>query len=92
MLGSFVLSFLVAVPLTIGIYGLLHTIYSALDLTWSIGFVELAVVWPVSVWLTAGFFSIVRFLTYIDLRIRQEGWEVELRIRAEALKLEQGAS
>ncbi len=77
--------------LTMGVYGTLMMIYSALDITWSTGFVELAVIWPMSLWLTAAFFAIVRFLTYIDLRIRQEGWEVELRIRAEALKMEQGA-
>jgi hypothetical protein len=28
------------------------------------------------------FFAVVRFLTYIDRRIRLEGWEVELRLRA----------
>ena len=89
LLGSMIVSMVFALPLSLSIYALLKVVYSALDLTWSIGFIELAVIWPVSLWITAGFFAIVRFLTYIDLRIRQEGWEVELRIRAEALKLEQ---
>lgn len=89
LIGCMIVAVVFAQPLAVAIYALLYIVYSALDVTWSIGFIELAVIWPVSLWLTAGFFAIVRFLTYIDLRIRQEGWEVELRIRAEALKLEQ---
>lgn len=34
------------------------------------------------IWLAAAFFAVARFLTYIDQRIRLEGWEVELRLRA----------
>jgi hypothetical protein len=43
-----------------------------------------AVLLPIALWITVWFLSIVRFLGYLDLRIRREGWEVELRIRAEA--------
>jgi hypothetical protein len=42
---------------------------------------------PVVVWIVLGFFAVVRFLAYLDLRIRREGWEVELRMRAEAARL-----
>lgn len=42
---------------------------------------------PVAIWLTVGYFTIVRFLSYLDLRIRTEGWEVELLLRAEAARL-----
>lgn len=42
---------------------------------------------PVAVWFVLGFFAIVRFLSYLDLRIRSEGWEVELLLRAEAARL-----
>lgn len=89
LLANLIVAVLFSLPLTVGVYSFLVVVYSALDVTWSVGFVELAVIWPVSLWIVAGFFAIIRFLTYIDLRIRQEGWEVELRIRAEALKLEQ---
>ncbi|HWB13599.1 MAG TPA: hypothetical protein VG826_30520 [Pirellulales bacterium] len=42
-------------------------------------------VWlPVASWIVLGYFAIVRFLSYLDLRIRAEGWEVELLLRAEA--------
>jgi len=42
---------------------------------------------PVSLWLSIGYFTVVRFLRYLDLRIRREGWEVELALRAEAAQL-----
>lgn len=45
--------------------------------------------WTVSMWLVAGYCGVVRFLAYIDLRIRQEGWAVELRMRAESQRLEE---
>lgn len=42
---------------------------------------------PASMWIVASFFAVVRYLSYLDLRIRREGWEVELLIRAEAERL-----
>ena len=42
---------------------------------------------PLTMWIVAGYFAVVRFLNYLDLRIRREGWEVELRMRAEAARL-----
>lgn len=44
---------------------------------------------PVSMWMAAGFLSIVRFLNYLDVRIEMEGWEAELLIRAEAEKVKE---
>ena len=35
-----------------------------------------------AVWLTIAFMAVTRFFGYIDQRIRLEGWEVELRLRA----------
>lgn len=43
---------------------------------------------PLTLWTIAGFFAVVRFLAYLDLRIRREGWEVELLMRAEGARLE----
>jgi hypothetical protein len=34
-----------------------------------------------AVWIAIAFFGIVRFLSYIDRRIRLEGWEIELRLK-----------
>lgn len=42
---------------------------------------------PLALWIVASFFAVVRFLSYLDLRIRREGWEVELILRAEADRL-----
>lgn len=42
---------------------------------------------PAALWTVAGYFTVVRYLSYLDLRIRREGWEVELRVRAEAERL-----
>jgi hypothetical protein len=42
---------------------------------------------PVALWTVATFFTVVRFLSYLDRRIRNEGWEVELVLRAEAERL-----
>ncbi|MBL9123878.1 MAG: hypothetical protein JNG90_09625 [Planctomycetaceae bacterium] len=46
------------------------------------------VVFPqIAIWTVLGYFTIVRFLSYLDLRIRNEGWEIELKMRAEAARL-----
>ena len=42
---------------------------------------------PLALWVVVSFFSVVRFLAYLDLRIRREGWEVELLARAERARL-----
>jgi hypothetical protein len=54
---------------------------------WRQGPLMLQVCLPLAMWLVVGFFAVYRFLSYLDLRIRQEGWEVELRMRAEASRL-----
>jgi hypothetical protein len=40
--------------------------------------------YPVSLWLIAFWGTIVRFLLYMNTRIRGEGWELELKLKAEA--------
>ncbi len=42
---------------------------------------------PASLWLTLGYCTVVRYLAYLDSRIRCEGWEIELKMRAEAQHL-----
>jgi hypothetical protein len=46
-----------------------------------------AIYWPLALWIVVGFLTVARFLGYLDLRIRREGWEVELRMRAEGARL-----
>lgn len=55
---------------------------------WSIGPLMIQTFFPLSLWIVAGFLAVVRFLAYLDLRIRHEGWEVELRMRAEGARIE----
>lgn len=55
--------------------------------TFNIDWFELQVLWPACLWLVVAYFSVARFLSYLDLRIRHEGWEVELLMRAEALRM-----
>lgn len=47
---------------------------------------------PAALWLVIAYFNVVRYLSYLDLRIKTEGWEVELLLRAEAAKLARQAS
>jgi len=55
------------------------------DFTWDQ--TTLIVLPQLAVWVVLGYFSVVRFLSYLDLRIRNEGWEIELKMRAEADRL-----
>jgi hypothetical protein len=57
------------------------------DFSWNMDWALLQIVYPACLWLVVAFISVVRFLSYLDLRIRHEGWEVELLMRAEALRL-----
>ena len=46
------------------------------------------VAFPAVLWGIVGFFEVARFLEYLDIRIRREGWEVELLLRAERDRLQ----
>lgn len=87
--GRFIIASVFAVPLFFVLHGSLLLIDSMLDLFPGGSPVPVAVYGSISLWLVAGLMAVVRFLSYIDIRIRQEGWEVELRLRAEAMKLEE---
>ncbi|MBA3699025.1 MAG: hypothetical protein H0W78_09235 [Planctomycetes bacterium] len=44
-----------------------------------------------AIWLVMGYLAVVRFLSYIDLRTRREGWEIDLALRRAAQRLEPSA-
>lgn len=44
---------------------------------------------PLSLWLIGLLMTVFRYLSYIDSRIRLEGWEIDLRLRAEARRMAQ---
>lgn len=43
-------------------------------------------------WIVAVYFTVARFLNYLDQRIRNEGWEVELYLRAQRERLTRHAA
>lgn len=43
-------------------------------------------------WIVAVYFTVARFLNYLDQRIRNEGWEVELYLRAQRERLARQAA
>lgn len=50
------------------------------------------VVLPLAMWLGGIYATVFRFLSYIDARIRLEGWEVELKLKAERARILQAMS
>lgn len=87
LFGHFVLSVTLAAVMTLGLW--LTLWYLRAHLTNHVDFADTMFIYllPLSMWLVAGYLSVVRFLSYLDLRIRHEGWEVELRMRAEGAQL-----
>jgi hypothetical protein len=43
----------------------------------------------IALWVAIAFFAVARFLTYIDHRIRKEGWEIKLRLQNVGRSLEE---
>lgn len=64
-----------------------HFSSQSADFAWHLDSFKLHVVYPACLWLVVVILSVAQFLSYLDLRIRHEGWEVELFMRAEALRL-----
>ena len=71
------------------VYGGLATVFGFWGNNWFPSGLMMTVIWPICMWLTNAYLTVARFLSYLDIRIRQEGWEVELLIRAEAQKIEE---
>ena len=46
-------------------------------------------IFPIAGWIAVLYTSVVRFLNYLDTRILLEGWEAELKIRSEAMRIKQ---
>ncbi len=89
LLSRWLMSIVVSVPWIGLMFLALLVVRSSLTARIDFG----AVIWiyylPVVIWVVIGYFNVVRYLGYLDLRIRREGWEVELRMRAEGTRLRQ---
>jgi len=77
----------IAVLLTTSIAFTFWSLSGLLLNDWEWGPIMMHVLIPIAMWMVVGYFGVVRFLSYLDLRIRREGWEVELRMRAEAQRI-----
>ena len=80
-------SCVLGVLLTMSVYGTMYFVASVARADWSQGALLIRYLMPLAMWIVAGFFTVFRFLSYLDARIRQEGWEVELHLRAEAARM-----
>ena len=47
------------------------------------------ILYPLTIWIVSTWGTVIRFLLYMNSRIRTEGWEIELRLKAEAQRLEE---
>ncbi len=80
---------LLGVGASLGVWLLLWVLtHLLLESDWEADPSAFTVIFPLSVWIVVGFMAVARFLCYLDLRTRHEGWELELRVRAEAARLE----
>lgn len=86
LFGRFVLAGSVIALLAVGLFYTLVYLFQAVANTAEWSLTVTLVLLPLALWITAGFSVLVRFLSYLDCRIRLEGWEVELNLRAEALR------
>jgi len=72
------------VSLEASVFYVLYLLFGELDFETNDAAVAVCVVASqIGLWLVLGGFAVVRYLSYLDLRIRREGWEVELLMRAE---------
>lgn len=90
--GRWLLSFFIAVLLITTLTFSLWSVLSMLSGAWHSSYLFVRLYLPLGTWLVVAYFTVVRFLSYLDLRIRREGWEVELAMRAEALRLTRHAA
>jgi hypothetical protein len=95
LFGRWLASILFGVALTIAFWSSIVVVAHLVQLGWGVATGEgrpwvdgafFSVFFPAAVWLVVNFFAVVRFLCYLDLRIRSEGWEVELILRAQAAR------
>ena len=78
---------LVSLMLAFAIIGALWFFAATLTNVWEWNWLMTTILFPLALWLLTAYVAVYRFLSYLDLRIRLEGWEVELKIRAEANRL-----
>ena len=89
LFGRGVSMILVTIGLGMAVVGVLWFAIASLTNSWEWGSTMTFFVVPAALWALVAYLAVFRFLSYLDLRIRLEGWEVELKIRAEANQLKE---
>jgi hypothetical protein len=82
-LGATLVALMLAAMVLMG-FQFMQGVFAA---SWSWGALMLHVLMPLSLWIVAFYMGVARFFCYLDKRIRTEGWEVELIMKAEAGRL-----
>lgn len=67
--------------------GLLWFLIATVTNNWSWDVLMVHVGFQSVLWILVVYVTVFRFLSYLDLRIRREGWEVELKMRAEGTRM-----
>jgi len=91
LLGRWFAAACVSIALSVSMVLTAWFVSGMVFLQWNWGVWMIHIVVPVALWTVAGFMAVVRFLSYMDLRIRNEGWEVELLLRAAAERYQEKA-
>jgi len=87
LIVRFIGSVLVAIVLSLVVVQVLWFVSWVVDGGMDWGPFMIRVCAPASMWFAAAFFSVVRFLEYLDRRTRNEGWSVSLQLRAESQRM-----
>lgn len=83
LFGRGIVQVVVGLVLAVSFYGAALFGYGLVTNSWTQGALLLCVIYPLALWSVAAISTVSRFLQYLDIRIRQEGWEVELGLRNE---------
>lgn len=84
--GRFLIVSMTLTVLLACLYFAFQSVRGLLMGVWDADALAMHVFFPLSLWLIASLSVVVRLLGYLDARIRLEGWEVELALRAEAIR------
>lgn len=87
LIGRFMLVSLTLTVIGLGFYYAIVWFRGVMFGHWDASPLVQMVLFPLALWAVAGLSVLVRFLSYLDSRIRLEGWEVDLAVRAEAERL-----
>lgn len=86
LIGRFIAMTILLIAMTmLGFYSLLW-VRGVLFGMWEWDAVVYLVLYPLALWAAASLSVLIRFLSYLDTRIRLEGWEVQLAVLAESIR------